>query len=146
MNIQIDWKEITNPPKEKFGWFVVAVLPLNHSGSEHKNKTNLKGDNDWREKFGFTKAWLNNGEWYEPNTTGMRTNNITHLVTHWDYCPKVPVLNSVFISSKQHPFNSKLSTEQIKTIAKKEFDKNPIGNYIDFERGFLKTFDFMGIN
>lgn len=142
----MNWKEIKIKPKEEFGWFAAAVLPRNHSGSDSEHKTSLEGDNNWRESFGFTKVWLNNGEWYEPNNTGMRSNNITNLVTHWDYLPKVPVLTETFYGGKSPWLNTKLSKEDIKKLAKIEFENQRIdGNYQDFERGFLSVFEFMGL-
>ena len=141
----MNWKELSIKPKEKFGWFAVAVLPLNHSGSEHEMKTNLEGDNDWRKRFGFTKAWLNNGEWYEPDATGFRTRNITNLVTHWDYLPEVPVLEKTFYGGKDDFMSAKMTKKQIKEVAEKEWAKiKEEVNYKDFEKGFLASFEFMG--
>ena len=142
----MNWIDIREKPNEKFGWFAVAVLPKNHSGSTHEQKTNLDGDNNWRKSFGFTKAWLNNGEWYEPNTTGMRCNNITNLVTHWSYLPEVPVLEKPFYGGKEPWLSSKMNQEAIKEVAKKEFESLQYkGKYADFEKGFLASFEFMGI-
>lgn len=142
----MEWKEIKTMPKEKFGWFAVAVLPRNHSGSEHKGKTDLEGDNNWRNSFGFTKAWLNNSEWYEPNTTGMRTNEITNLVTHWAYLPKVPILTDIFYSKKDPFLSPKMNLEQVIKVAKERYKENE--NKISeesFVDGFISCFDFMGI-
>lgn len=142
----MNWKEIKIKPEEKFGWFAVAVLPRNHSGSNDEQKTDLKGDNSWRESFGFTKAWLNNGAWYEPNNTGNRSNNITNLVTHWDYLPSVPVLTETFFGGKNDWLSPKLSKNDIKEIAKMQFEKQKTDcSYKDFEKGFLAVFEFMGL-
>ena len=142
----MNWKEISIKPENNYGWFAVAVLPRNHSGSDEEQKTDLYGDNDWRESFGFTKAWLNNGEWYEPNNTGIRSNNITNLVTHWDYLPKVPVLTETFYGGKTPWLSPKLSKDDIKELAKKEYEKQKfICDYQDFEKGFLAVFEFMGL-
>ena len=142
----MEWKEIKQMPKEKFGWFAVAKLPRNHSGSEHECKTDLEADNRWRESFGFTKAWLNNSEWYEPNSTGMRTDNITNLVTHWDYLPKVPILTDIFYSKKDCFLSSKMNLEEVIKVAKSRYNESD--KKIDEESfidGFISSFDFMGI-
>lgn len=142
----MNWKESNIKPVEKFGWFAVAVLPRNHSGSSDEHKSDLNGDNDWRKSFGFTKAWFNNNEWYEPNTTGMRTNNITNLVTHWSYLPEVPILENAFIGGKEPWLSPKMNQEAIKEVAKQEFKNLKYkGKYEDFEKGFLASFEFMGI-
>ena len=142
----MDWKEIKNPPKEKFGWFVVAVVPGNHSGAVHGDKTDLAGDNSWREQYGFTKAWLNNGEWYEPNHTGNRSYEITNLVTHWDYPPAVPELTKTHYGGKDSRFYGKPTEEEITKIAEKEFLKTGLSRFKKkvFIEGFLKSFEFLG--
>ena len=93
----MDWKEIKNGPEEDCGWFAVAIVPNNHSGTTHEDKTDLSGDNSWRESFGFTKAWFNGSRWWEPDPHGNRSKEITERVTHWGYLPAVPELKETFI-------------------------------------------------
>lgn len=146
----MDWKKITTNPPINFGWFVVATLPRNHSGSLEKNKTNLEGDNSWRKSFGFSKAWFNNGEWYEPSIVGNKSENISKLVTHWDYLPEVPILNESFLFTDKWTMYEKLNKEELKNLAKKEWGNNqkyfPNQNITleDFSLGFIKAFEFLG--
>lgn len=145
----MNWKEIKDKPLEQYGWFAVAVLPRNHSGSDMGYKEDLKGDNSWRKSYGFSKAWLNNGEWYEPSHTGSRNNNITRLVTHWDYLPEVPELKEPFYHTGNERFNEKPDKEFFRELAMKHWEEDQKTNpkpvnpeaynygFITAVRGFL---------
>lgn len=146
----MNWKEITQMPTKTYGWFAVATLPRNHSGSGEKDNTDLAGDNSWRKSFGFTRAWLNDGEWYEADPTGYRCNNITRFVTHWDYLPEVPVLSEPFNHSANRRLNEKPNKEQMRELAMKGWEKdqktNP--NSVDpdaYSYGFIAALQFIGL-
>ena len=146
----MEWKKVEELPKEKYGWFAVAILPSNHSGSGLGDATGLEGDNSWREDFGFSKAWFNNGEWFEANMHGRRSNNITELVTHWGYLPKVPVLTEIFTSSRDYVFDRKLNEEQIRELSMEQWEANQksnpsIVNPMAFSCGFMSAMRLMGI-
>ncbi len=146
----MDWKEISSPPKEQHGWFAVAVLPRNHSGSQEKDKCDLEGDNGWRKSFGFSKAWFNNGQWFEPSSTGGRSNNVTEIVTHWDYMPEVPVLATSFTPTSIGWLDRAKSKEDIRNIAYREweFDQKTNPNAVNpeaFAYGFYVAMRFAGL-
>jgi hypothetical protein len=149
----MNWKEVNKMPAESYGWFAVAVLPRNHSGSGEKDSTDLAEDNSWRKSFGFTKAWLNNGEWYEPNSHGYGNDNITRLVTHWDYLPEVPILSESFKCSDTRNFflNEKLNKEQMRELAMKEWENdqktnpNPV-NPDAYSYGFIAALRLIGLH
>lgn len=146
----MNWKEVNKKPIEAFGWFAVAILPRNHSGSDEKDSSNLDGDNSWRKSFGFTKAWLNNGEWYEADSIGYRSNNITRFVTHWDYLPEVPVLSESFKHSATWKLNEKPNKEQMRELAMKEWENyqkiNPNSVNPDaFSYGFMAALRLIGL-
>jgi hypothetical protein len=146
----MNWKEINKMPTEKYGWFAVATLPRNHSGSGEKDSTDLAGDNSWRKSFGFTKAWFNNGEWYEADPIGYRNNNITRFVTHWDYLPEVPMLSESFKHLSNWRLNERPNKEQMRELAIKEWEKeqkinpNPV-NSEDYSYGFIAALQFIGL-
>jgi len=146
----MEWKKVENLPKEKCGWFSVAILPRNHSGSGLGDETKLEGDNLWRKSFGFTKAWFNNGEWFEANMHGHGSNNITELVTHWDYLPNVPILTETFTSSRDYVFDRKLNKEQVRKLSMEQWEANQksnpsIVNPEAFSCGFMSAMKLMGI-
>lgn len=140
----MEFYPVTQLPKKTFGWFGVAVVPRNHSGSDDKDKTvSLETDNSWREKFGFTKAWLNNGEWFEPDPYGSRSRNITRFVTHWCELPKVPILTEIHTHPQNWRLNERMTRDELIELAneiKKDYKlKN---RFVD---GFIAAFHSMGI-
>lgn len=146
----MNWKEVNIKPKEQFGWFAVAILPRNHSGSVEGKNEDLEGDNRWRKKFGFVKAWFNNGEWYEADATGSKTRNITRLVTHWDYLPEVPILTEPFAHTDNWRLNEKQSKEEIMKLAWEQWmdDQKTNPNAVNphaFTYGFYSAMRFIGI-
>lgn len=146
----MNWKQVNNGPIESHGWFAVARLPKNHSGSGEKDNTELSGDNSWRKSFGFTKAWFNNGEWYESDPTGYRCKNITRLVTHWDYLPEVPVLSESFQHSGNPRFNEMPNREQIRELAMRQWEidqkSNPKSvNPTAYSYGFIAALRLIGV-
>jgi hypothetical protein len=146
----MNWKEVNKMPTETYGWFAVATLPRNHSGSGENDNTDLAGDNSWRKSFGFTKAWLNNGEWYEADSTGYRSNNITRFVTHWDYLPEVPILTESFKHPANWRLNERPNKEQMRELAMKELETdqktnpNPV-NPDAYSYGFIAALRFIGL-
>lgn len=117
----------------------VATVPGNHSGSHKENKCDLKSDNEWRKKFGFSKAWLNNGNWYEPDHIGMRCKDITELVTHWGYLPEVPELTEIFTYTDKRIFNQKETNEEWIKIAQKTHNENDHNEFSfdDYIKGYF---------
>jgi hypothetical protein len=77
----MNWKEIKDGAPIGFGWYSVAVNPANWTDFEDKTQLN-----DWREDFGFTKAWYNGQKWFDS-----KMEEISDRVTHWDNLPKVPL-------------------------------------------------------
>ncbi len=146
----MEWKSIKTKPTESYGWFAVATLPINHAGSDATDKGNVDGDNRWRKRFGFTKAWLNNGEWYEPDSIGYRCNNITRYVTHWGYLPEVPELTEPFIHGDERKLNERKNKEQMVKLAGEQWEKdqkanpNPV-NPDAYIYGFLAALRFIGL-
>ncbi len=146
----MEWKSISSPPEEQYGWFAVAVLPRNHSGAKDGDKCDLDGDNRWRDSFGFSKAWLNNGRWFEPSSTGGMSNDITELVTHWDYLPKVPILDASFVPTEIGWLDRAKSREDIRLLAYKEWenDQKTNPNTVNpeaFAYGFYMAMRFAGL-
>jgi len=130
--MELDWKPFNEPPKEKFGWFAIAVLPRNHAGSIAEldiNNSGLDGDNKWRDKFGFSKGWLNNGEWYdsEPQARGMR--EVTEYVTHWAYLPKVPTLTEIHrFNGRTAWLNRRQTRQELLTLGHKIWEEDAATN------------------
>lgn len=146
----INWKEVKERPRESFGWYSVAVLPVNHSGSGDSNETDLKGDNNWRKSFGYSKAWYNNGEWYEANMHGYRSNNITNLVTHWGNLPEVPDITEPFEHSSGFKFNEKITVEEVTKLSMDRWEEdqktNPNSvNPTAYSYGFISALRFLGL-
>lgn len=88
----MEWKLFEASAVIPHGWYAVAVLPKNHSGSLSPEKTDLEGDNSWRESFGFEKAWHNNGNFFVADPFSYGTCKITDLVTHYANLPTVPTI------------------------------------------------------
>jgi hypothetical protein len=144
-NMTINWKPVTEQPKKGFGWFAVARLPKNHSGSAESTEVNTEGDNSWRRSFGFSKAWLNNGEWWEADVHAKQSINITGLVTHWAELPEVPELTEPFYSTHKGSWlwstkNKQEWKEHILKELKKEKKCLSSEFYTDNEEDFAKGF------
>lgn len=142
----MEWNDVNIRPKEGYGWFAVAVLPKNHSGSGDDEKCDLKGDNSWRSEFGFSKAWFNNGEWYEADPNGNRTNNITRFVTHWGELPEVPELTKTHVHPNSWRFNERTNDKELKKMAEDRF----VLHYSDceehsYKEGFMDAFKILGL-
>jgi len=146
----MEWESITTKPNEGYGWFTVATLPRNHSGSGEKDNIDIEGDNRWRKSFGFSKAWLNNGEWYEPDATGNRCNNITRFVTHWGYLPEVPEITEPFYHPATWRMNERIGGEKMKELAGKQWEldqktnPHPV-NSDAYVYGFIAALRFIGL-
>lgn len=147
----MNWKEASKMPDKGYGWFAVATLPRNHSGSDEKDSTDLAGDNEWRKSFGFTIAWLNNGEWYEADHTGSRrTVNITRFVTHWDHLPEVPTMTEPFKYPGAARYSERQGKELMQDFAMKSWEEdqktnpNPVNPYA-YSYGFLSALRLIGL-
>lgn len=91
---QIEWKDSKNDPPDFFGWYLVALLPVNH-----KDLT-VDQINHWRESFGCSKAWYNpnapkSKQWFEPDAYGRGCREITERVTHWARLLSVPAIPEI---------------------------------------------------
>lgn len=85
--VKIEWMDCKNDPPGFFGWYLVALLPVNHKD------LSVEQINHWRKSFGCTKAWYNsNGQWFEPDAHGRDCVEITERVTHWAQLLSVPVI------------------------------------------------------
>ena len=87
----IEWKSVKDELPKECGWYIVAINPKKFT------ECCIGRVNEWRSKFGFTKAWYNsdsNGKWYEPDPHGNNSESFGDRVTHWDYLPPVPRYNS----------------------------------------------------
>lgn len=147
----MEWNSFKKLPSKGFGWFCVATVPRNHSGSPLKDKCDLKGDNEWREDFGFTKAWLNNGRWYDHGVSNKSTVDITEYVTHWAECPKVPELTESHIQEKEKwNMYDREHRESLMKLAMEQWEKdqktNPNAvNPHAYSYGFYSAFALMGV-
>jgi len=147
----MEWNSFKKIPPKAFGWYCVATLPRNHSGHPSVKNGSLKGDNEWRQSFGFTKAWLNNGRWFEADISTKRATDITAYVTHWAECPKVPELTETHVQEKEsfdlydkHHKESiiKMAMEQWENDQKTNSEKvNPNA----YAYGFYSAFSLLGI-
>ena len=143
----IDWIHIKDKKPNKFGWYIAAVLPKNHSGTkvEGFEKCTLEGDNNWRKNYGFTKVWFNNGDFYEPSFHGRRTTKITELVTHWSSVPNVPFLEETHDSKKVWQIYARDSPNKIFDILKDRIKSEDFENQ-KFKEGFFECLKLFGIN
>jgi hypothetical protein len=154
----MNWKSIKEGPHEGWGWFVVATVPKNHSGSREEPVTqaDLALDNDWRRSFGFEKAWLNNGRFYTGSMHDNKSVDITEYVTHWDYPPEVPELTEPHqYTSNRCSIYDRDSEEDVRKIALTQIinKRGFIGlinnkDYVEpksFVSGFVAAFKFLGI-
>ena len=140
----MNWIKSNELPKRPYGWFAAALVPRNHSETKDL-------DNDWRSSFGFTKAWFNNGRWFESDAHGHGMRDVTDRVTHWAEMPQVPELTDVFESSDNNflersrnsrEYLTKLAMEQLEEGAK----TNPSAvNPHAFVYGFIAAFRLIGI-
>jgi len=96
---EIDWQSTDDPP-EKFGWYVGAILPRNHVNLD------LERVNSWRESFGFTHVWYNNGNWWEPDHYGSRSVRVNRRLTHWAHLPNVPEILEVTSGRPSHRYRA----------------------------------------
>jgi hypothetical protein len=82
----INWKEIKDGVPTEYGWYSVAINPVNWVDFEDKTELN-----NWRLSFGFSKAWYNGSIWSEADFHGIDSKDITDRVTHWANLPQVPL-------------------------------------------------------
>jgi len=68
------------------GWYAIALLPVNHSNSGMEDKTDVSGENAWRNSFGYNIGWWHNFRWY------IHREDVTDRVTHWKERDAVPDL------------------------------------------------------
>lgn len=141
------WNTVDKLPKKGFGWYGVAILPVNHSGNEgHENhRVDLAGDNLWRESYGFTKAWLNNGQWFEADMHGYSSREITHLVTHWSMLPKVPIIETVH-NGKEGWLSKPMDLAESCEISHKAYlDNNREVDLGSYQSGYMDALMVMGV-
>ncbi len=85
----ITWFPVSQPPKDSFGWFLGAILPMNYM------ELTPVAINRWRKEFGTTKVWYNRGAcsgWWEPDPHGHGNKELKDRITHWaelPYCPDI---------------------------------------------------------
>lgn len=145
---EINWIKLDKPPVEEFGWFVVSVVPRNYSS----NNKGIVSDNEWIKSFGFTKAWLNNGDFWEPSHHEYQSRCITEYVTHYSKCPNTPLLESPHTPFQKKAWNmyDRPSEEKLSELAKTVWEniQKDSGKEINpyaFIKGFISAFAYMGI-
>lgn len=79
--VELTWIPVSFKMPRVYGWYVVALNPVNYKEFENDNKQM----NSWRTESGCKVLWFENGEFWEDDK------EITDRVTHWGYCPKVPM-------------------------------------------------------
>lgn len=147
------WYTLDKKPTKGFGWFAVAQLPKNHSGSNSNDKNiDINGDNSWRKSFGFEKAWLNNGRWFAGSVRTKNSVDITPYITHWAELPDVPILTEPFHSENENVLGiyDKDTKEQVEKLAWKLWEEdqktNPSSvNPHAYVYGFVSALKFLGI-
>lgn len=78
----IDWMDVKNGKPISSGWYMVVLLPKNHS--EFAN--NPSEMNSWIRRFGINKIWYHNGEFWINHEIS------TDRVIYWSEIPSVPLL------------------------------------------------------